>query len=98
MTNQQQPNLFERIIDELKAGNPLYYVMGLFVLVMLITVWVWQTMVLDTSVVVRTPHVNHPTAEYMLTLTAQARQGGAVPQPLSTPKAAFFYNQMFSGE
>lgn len=89
---QDKPaSIFERIFDELKAGNPLFFLMALFVIVLLATAWVWQTV--TTPVIIATPRFRHPTAAYILTLTAQARQSGNLaPAPLDgTPEAAFFH-------
>ncbi len=89
----KQPSLGERIFDEFKAGNPLFFLMALFVAVLLATMWVWQTV--TTPVIIATPRFSHPTTARMLTLTAQARQGGSlVPNPLDgTPEASFFYQE-----
>ena len=83
-------SIFERIFDEFKSGNPLFYIMTLFVVVLLVTAWVWQTV--TTPVIIATPRFSHPTAAYILTLTAQARQGGnLIPAPRDgTPEASFF--------
>jgi len=85
MDEEESASIFQSIYQEFKDGNPIFIPIGLLIVVLLGSWWVWQTThnpVVETP----TPMFRHPSAVSPLMLLAtQAASAAHQPQATVTP-------------